>query len=121
MAAIAGSGALLAFLSVAFGAFAAHGLRRRLPAERLAHVHTGAQYQMYHGLAMILAAALPAGLGSGAARAAAGWLFAAGAVLFSGSLYALALSGARRWGAVTPLGGLCFLAGWATLLISVWS
>lgn len=94
-------------LAVLCGAFAAHGLAARLDAHSLAIFDTGARYHMYHALAMGLAALA----GSRCAAIA----FLAGIVLFSGSLYALALSGLPLLGAVTPVGGVCFLAGWALL------
>ncbi len=105
-------GALSAFVSVAAGAFGAHALRTRLAPDLLAVFETGARYQMFHALAL-LAVAWAVGRWPGAA--AAGWLFLAGTVLFSGSLYALALTGARGLGAVTPFGGVAFLAGWLWL------
>lgn len=112
-------GSLLAFLSVAFGAFASHALARRVSSDRLAIFQTGSQYQMYHAFALI-ATGLVGRLvvtGSGLINLA-GWLFLIGVVLFSGSLYLLTLTGVKKWGAVTPLGGLCFLAGWACFLFS---
>ena len=109
-------GSASALIAVAAGAFGAHGLRARLTPELLAVFETGARYQMYHALALLAASwALTRWPGPWPARA--GWLFLAGTVLFSGSLYALALSGVRWLGAVTPLGGLAFLAGWACLLL----
>ena len=107
-------GALSALVAVAAGAFGAHGLRARLPPDLLAVFETGARYQMYHALGLI-AAAWVAERWPGTPSAAAGWLFAAGTVIFSGSLYALALTGVRGLGAVTPLGGVAFLAGWLAL------
>jgi len=107
-------GALSGFVGVAAGAFGAHALKARLAPDLLAAFHTGAQYQMYHALAL-LAAAWAVARWPGGAATAAGWLFLAGTLLFSGSLYALALSGVRALGAVTPIGGLAFLAGWACL------
>lgn len=112
-----GLGALLAGLAVAAGAFGAHGLRGRLDAEMLAVFETGARYQMYHGLAL-LAVAWAAQRWPDGHAAAAGWLFVAGIALFSGSLYVLSISGVRSLGAITPLGGLCFLAGWAALALT---
>ena len=113
-----GLGALSAGLAVAAGAFGAHGLRARVSPEMLAVFETGARYQMYHALALLAvgwaASRWPAG-----GAAIAGWLFLAGTLLFSGSLYLLALGGPRWLGAVTPVGGLCFLAGWALLAWSV--
>ena len=109
-----GLGALSAFVSVAAGAFGAHALKARLPADLLAIFETGARYQMYHALGLI-AVAWAHARWPGGATAAAGWLLVAGTVLFSGSLYALALSGVRVLGAVTPFGGAAALAGWLLL------
>ena len=106
-------GAVSAFCSVALGAFGAHALKSRLSSEALAIFETAARYQMFHALALLLVAALPQ------LRASlAGWLFVAGTILFSGSLYALALTGLRGLGAVTPIGGLCFLTGWVVLALA---
>jgi uncharacterized membrane protein YgdD (TMEM256/DUF423 family) len=107
-------GALSAFVSVAAGAFGAHALRSRVAPDLLATFETGARYQMYHALGL-LAVAWAASRWPGALTSAAGWLLVAGTVLFSGSLYALVLSGVRALGAVTPVGGVAFLAGWALL------
>ena len=107
-------GALSAFVSVAAGAFGAHALRARLAPDLLGIFETGARYEMYHALALV-AVAWAAQRWPGPATSAAGWLFVAGTLLFSGSLYALALSGVRAIGAVTPFGGVAFLAGWALL------
>jgi len=107
-------GALAGFVGVALGAFGAHGLRNRLSPEMLAVFETGVRYQMFHALAILSTAIALARIDGWAVRAA-GWSFAAGIVLFSGSLYLLALTGVRSLGAVTPLGGLAFLAGWALL------
>ena len=110
---LAAVGAVNAAVAVACGAFAAHGLRGRLEPRALEVFETAARYQMYHALAMILAAAL----GSAGARTA-GWIFQAGIVAFSGSLYALALTNATALGAITPLGGAAFLVGWVWLATS---
>ena len=107
-------GALSAFASVAAGAFGAHALKARLAPEMLAAFETGARYQMFHALGLLGAAWASSRL-PGPSAAWAGWLFALGTVLFSGSLYAVALGGARWLGAVTPVGGLAFLAGWLAL------
>ena len=107
-------GALSALVSVAAGAFGAHALRARLEPDLLAVFETGARYEMYHALGLV-AVAWAAARWPGGVVTAAGWLFVAGTVLFSGSLYALALTGVRALGAVTPLGGVAFLAGWAAL------
>jgi uncharacterized membrane protein YgdD (TMEM256/DUF423 family) len=107
-------GGLSGFVSVAAGAFGAHALRARLPPDLLAAFETGARYQMVHALGLVAAAWVSARF-PGPAGPLAGWLFVAGTALFSGSLYALALSGVRGFGAVTPVGGLAFLAGWLAL------
>ena len=107
-------GALSAFVGVALGAFAAHGLKSRLDPAMLATFEIGVRYHMYHALAL-LGVAWAATRWPGPWVNAGGWLFVAGIVVFSGSLYVLALTGARWLGAVTPLGGLAFLAGWLCL------
>ncbi|HEX5581070.1 MAG TPA: DUF423 domain-containing protein [Gemmatimonadaceae bacterium] len=107
-------GALSAGLAVAAGAFGAHALRARLSVGDLATFETGVRYQMYHALAL-LAVAWIAHQWPGGLPRAAGWLFVAGTVIFSGSLYTLVLTGQRWLGAVTPIGGVAFLAGWACL------
>jgi len=110
-------GAVLGFLGVALGAFGAHGLRARLSPEMLAVFETGVRYHMYHALALVVTSMLMARM-TGWLVAAAGWSFVAGIVLFSGSLYALAMSGVTVLGAITPLGGLAFLLGWAFLAVA---
>lgn len=110
--------AVLGFLGVALGAFGAHGLKKRLAAvadgdQRLAWWNTGAQYQLIHALAIGLSALRPDPMHHGSA--AAPWLFAGGVAIFSGSLYAMTITGQRKLGAVTPIGGLLFLAGWAAV------
>jgi uncharacterized membrane protein YgdD (TMEM256/DUF423 family) len=111
-------GASYGLLGVAFGAFGAHALRSRLSPEMLAVYHTGVEYQFYHALALLAVGLLalqrcPPGL------PLAGWCFATGVLLFSGSLYLLALTGTRWLGAITPFGGLLFLVGWGALIWSV--
>ena len=114
------AGAVAGLIAVAFGAFGAHGLRGRLSPDMLAVFETGVRYHMYHALALLLTAALASrdALHGSRAIAAAGWLFIAGIVLFSGSLYALAVTGVTVLGAITPIGGVAFLAGWAALAIA---
>ena len=107
-------GAVAAFLAVGFGAFGAHGLRGRLSPEMMAVFESAVRYQMYHALALVLVALLLGRMDGWLIRTA-GWCFVAGIVLFSGSLYVLAVSGVTILGAITPLGGLAFLAGWACL------
>ena len=110
-------GALAGVAGVGLGAFGAHGLRGRLSPEMLAVFETGVRYHMYHALALVATAALMGRL-DGRLVNAAGWLFTAGIVLFSGSLYAVALTGVTIFGAITPIGGVAFLAGWACLAIA---
>ena len=112
-------GAVSGFLAVAAGAFGAHALKGRLTPEALAAFETGARYQLVHAVALVA-------VGLGGARLAprdlrgvgASWVV--GSALFAGSLYAYALTGQRLWGAVTPLGGLAFLLGWAWLAVAAW-
>ena len=110
-------GAILAFVAVAAGAFGAHALKDTLGEARIDVFKTGAQYQMYHALAL-LAVGLAAFRWDSGFLDAAGWLFVAGIVLFSGSLYALAITDVKVLGAITPLGGLCFLIGWALVAVA---
>jgi len=112
-----GLGAVCAFLSVAAGAFGAHALRSRLTPDLLATFETAARYQMYHAFGLFAAGYASERFG-GKASSAAGLLFVVGTLIFSGSLYALALTGLRALGALTPVGGLCFLAGWALLALA---
>jgi uncharacterized membrane protein YgdD (TMEM256/DUF423 family) len=107
-------GALSGLISVAAGAFGAHALRLRLAPEFLSVFETAARYQMSHALAL-LAAAWAASHWPGRKPKWAGWCFVVGTVLFSGSLYTLALTGTRWLGAITPLGGIAFMAGWLCL------
>jgi uncharacterized membrane protein YgdD (TMEM256/DUF423 family) len=112
LVAVAGA---LGFSGVALGAFGAHALKARLSPDLLEVYKTGVFYQLVHAVALLAVNGLWARLRAPRVTAA---LFVAGVVIFSGSLYALAISGVRVWGAVTPFGGLAFLAGWATLLLS---
>lgn len=113
------AGALSACLAVAAGAFGAHALRATLEPGALAVFETAARYQLVHALAVVVVAALLERPRHPAVRRAA-WAFLAGTVLFSGSLYALALTGTRWWGAVTPLGGAGFIGGWLLLAWGSW-
>lgn len=110
-------GAWLGAAGVVLGAFGAHGLKARVPAERVAIWDTAAKYHLIHALAL-LATAWASERWPGASTTAAGWLFLAGIVIFSGSLYALAATDVRALGAITPIGGLCFIAGWIALALS---
>jgi uncharacterized membrane protein YgdD (TMEM256/DUF423 family) len=107
-------GAIYGFLGIALGAFGAHGLRERLTPDLLAVWKTAVEYQFYHALALLLVGLLASQRPS-IALTNAGICFALGVLIFSGSLYTLALSGQRWLGAITPIGGLLFLAGWALL------
>jgi len=111
-------GSLMAFLGVALGAFGAHALKGRLSSEMLDIFEVGVRYQMYHALAL-LAVAWASSRWPQSQASAGGWAFLAGIVIFSGSLYVLSLTGARWIGAITPIGGVAFLIGWAVLAWSV--
>lgn len=113
-------GACSGFLSVVCGAFGAHALSTRLDPKMLAVFQTGAQYQMYHALALVLlgACSLASVELVGTALTVSGWAFVFGSVVFSGSLYALALSGVRWLGAITPIGGLAFMVGWLAMAVA---
>ena len=112
-------GSASAFIGVGAGAFGAHALKARLTPDLLAVFDTGARYPMIHALGL-LAVAWACARWPGRPARAAGWCFVAGTVMFSGSLYALALTGMRGLGAVTPFGGVAFLVGWALLAWSAW-
>jgi uncharacterized membrane protein YgdD (TMEM256/DUF423 family) len=126
-------GAIFGFIGVALGAFGSHALRSKLTPDRVATFETGVRYQMWHALALFVVVIVEAWTPSGGSSSftlvadrggapllfAAGWLFAGGIVLFSGSLYALAVTHNRAWGAVTPFGGTCLLLGWAMLLFAI--
>ncbi|MCF6437044.1 DUF423 domain-containing protein [Pseudoalteromonas sp. MMG022] len=111
---LAGSG--FCMLSVMLGAFAAHGLKRHLDEYALSIFKTASDYQMTHGLALLAVALL---LKWGVKVNLSGWLLIAGIALFSGSLYLLALTGVKWLGAITPLGGLCFIAAWIVLIVKI--
>lgn len=110
-------GALMGGVGVGLGAFGAHALKSRLSTDMLAVFETGVRYQMYHALAL-LAVGLLMTRTDGRAIVLAGWSFTAGILLFSGSLYALTLTGITTLGAITPIGGLAFLVGWFALAIA---
>ncbi|MBD0362855.1 MAG: DUF423 domain-containing protein [Coleofasciculus sp. C3-bin4] len=120
--------ALLGGLAVAAGAFASHALKEKLTERALEIFETGARYQMYHALALLLVALLcNSGLQTLPYEAppptlvTAGIAFIVGVVIFSGSLYALSLTGIKWLGAITPLGGVAFLVGWGCLAVAAWS
>ncbi|MBI3004222.1 MAG: DUF423 domain-containing protein [Ignavibacteriales bacterium] len=112
-------GSVGGFFSVALGAFGAHTLKPQITSEMLSAFETGVRYQMYHSLALFV---VGYALGIYARRqfAVAGWLFVAGIVMFSGSLYAMAVMGMTWLGPVTPIGGVAFLAGWLVLAYGFW-
>ena len=125
-------GAAFGLVGVLLGAFGSHALRSKLTPERVATFETGVRYQLWHALALFTVVLVDAWGpttgpvfsltetgGGGWPVATAGWLFVAGIVLFSGSLYVLSLTGKRGWGAVTPFGGACLVLGWAALLIAI--
>lgn len=112
-------GGLFGGLAVIAGAFGAHALRGRLSAGFLSAFEAGVRYQMYHALALLAVALLLERRPSGALRAS-GWCFVGGTLVFSGSLYLLALTGIGWWGAVTPLGGVALIVGWGLLAYGLW-
>lgn len=114
------SAAISGFFAVVIGAFAAHGLKKILAPELLEVAKTGVQYQMYHALVLLLVGLWLSYRPATVSLKAAGLAFILGILMFSGSLYALALGAPRWFGPITPLGGLCFLVGWLLLLITAW-
>lgn len=114
--------AILGGLSVAAGAFGAHALRDKISERSLEIFDTGTRYQMYHALALLLVAILLSRIESPPSTLiASGWLFILGIAIFSGSLYALSLTGIKSLGAITPLGGAAFIAGWGALAFAAWN
>ena len=112
--------AALMFAGVAAGAFGAHALKARLTPDELAIWQTAVQYHVWHGIGLLAVGLLLLHRPDSVALGVSGWLFVAGIALFSGSLYALALTGARGLGALTPLGGIAFLGGWAAMAWAAW-
>ncbi|MCM3748053.1 DUF423 domain-containing protein [Paenibacillus pasadenensis] len=113
-------GAVHALISVALGAFGAHGLKERLDPDMLAVFETGAQYQMYHAIALILIAFAASKLGERRGLRIGGRLINAGIFFFSGSLYVLSMTGISWLGAIAPIGGTCFILGWGITAYSAW-
>ncbi|MCB1877165.1 MAG: DUF423 domain-containing protein [Chromatiales bacterium] len=111
-------GAINGFLAVGLGAFGAHGLRQRLDAAMLEVFRTGVDYHAMHALALLAVGLMLAHMPQSTPLKWAGWAFVLGIVLFSGSLYALSITGTRGLGIVTPFGGILFLIGWALLAVS---
>jgi len=113
-------GSISGFLSVALGAFGAHALKEKLDEYSLGIFHTGVTYQTTHALALVLVALLLKWYPDSSGLVWAGWCFVAGTLIFSGSLYTLAMTGIKVLGAITPIGGVLFLVGWALLAIHAW-
>ncbi len=109
--------AINGFLAVALGAFGAHGLKGKLAENLFSAYETGVQYHFYHALALLGVALLMQRFQESTAFLVSGWLFIVGILLFSGSLYGLALGGSKILGPITPMGGACFLAGWVALFV----
>ncbi len=114
-------GSLAGGLAVALGAFGAHALRGRLGEDLLATFEIGVRYQLYHALALLAVAFAIGRWPASGAAVWAGWCFAGGILIFSGSLYLLSLTGARWLGAITPIGGLLLIAGWICLAWAAWT
>ncbi len=112
--------ALSGMFAVIFGAFGAHGLRGRLDDYAMGVFETAVQYHFYHALALLAVGIIALSQPQTTLLKSSGWLFLLGTLIFSGSLYILALSGVKWLGAVTPLGGLAFIAGWACLAVASW-
>jgi len=113
-------GGLQAFLAVALGTFGAHALKERLSVEMTAIYHTSVQYHFYHALGLLAVGLIALHLSSSSWISWAGGLMLAGILLFSGSLYLLALTGVRWLGMITPLGGMAFLLAWLCVVVGVW-
>jgi uncharacterized membrane protein YgdD (TMEM256/DUF423 family) len=114
------SAAVFLFAAVALGAFGAHALKAKLAPESMAVYQTAVQYHFWHALGLLAVGVLLGQRPEGGALVVAAWLLIAGLILFCGSLYALALTGVRGWGAVAPVGGVAFLAAWAALAWAAW-
>ncbi|MGG4215311.1 DUF423 domain-containing protein [Paenibacillus sp. FSL L8-0638] len=112
-------GCIVMFLAVALGAFGAHALKKRLSADMMSIFQTGIQYQIAHGLGLLLLGVLADRLVHSSLIVTAGWVMLVGILLFSGSLYALSVSGVKKLGAITPIGGLAFLASWVIVIVAV--
>ena len=111
---------ILSGLAVALGAFGAHALKARLSPDMLQIFETGVRYHFYHALALGLVVVAMQYWPKTNLPTIAGWLFVVGIVIFSGSLYILSTTGVRWWGAITPIGGVAFIAGWACLAFAAW-
>lgn len=114
------SGAVAMALAVALGAFGAHGLKSRLTEEMLTIFETGIQYHFYHAIGLLILGLVAQYLPDSGLLEWSGWLMIFGIIIFSGSLYILSITGSRWLGAITPIGGLCFIASWIFLALAVW-
>ena len=114
------TGIFLGALAIILGAFGAHGLEEKLDADAIQTFETGVKYQMYHALALMLVAILISRFPNSILLTVAGYAFVAGIFIFSGSLYALTLTGIKWLGAITPIGGLAFIIGWLCLALATW-
>ncbi|MGG4207367.1 DUF423 domain-containing protein [Paenibacillus jamilae] len=112
-------GCIVMFLAVALGAFGTHALKKRLSVDMMSIFQTGIQYQIAHGLGLLLLGVLADSLVHSSLIVTAGWVMLVGILLFSGSLYALSISGVKKLGAITPIGGLAFLASWVIVIVAV--
>ncbi|OBA04433.1 hypothetical protein A9P44_17895 [Paenibacillus polymyxa] len=112
-------GCIMMFLAVALGAFGAHALKKRLSTDMMSIFQTGIQYQIAHGLGLLLLGVLAGNLVHSSLIVTAGWVMLVGILLFSGSLYVLSVSGVKKLGAITPVGGLAFLASWVIVIVAV--
>lgn len=113
-------GSVAMALAVILGAFGAHGLKKVLSEEMLAIFETGVTYHFYHAIGLLVIGIVARYLPDSALLSWSGWLMLAGIIVFSGSLYLLSISGTRWLGAVTPFGGLCFIASWILFAVTVW-
>ncbi|KZE67057.1 hypothetical protein AV545_23570 [Paenibacillus jamilae] len=112
-------GCIMMFLAVALGAFGSHALKKRLSTDMMSIFQTGIQYQIAHGLGLLLLGVLAGNLVHSSLIVTAGWVMLVGILLFSGSLYVLSVSGVKKLGAITPIGGLAFLASWVIVIVAV--
>ncbi|NGP89245.1 DUF423 domain-containing protein [Fodinibius halophilus] len=113
-------GSIAMALAVALGAFGAHGLKSKLTQEMLEIFETGVQYHFYHALGLLAVGIIAKYLPNSSLLSWSGWLMLAGILIFSGSLYILSISGIRWLGAITPIGGICFITAWILLALTVW-
>jgi uncharacterized membrane protein YgdD (TMEM256/DUF423 family) len=114
-------GSIAMALAVGLGAFGAHGLKNRLTQEMLDIFETGVRYHFYHAIGLLIIGLIASHLPESALLKWSGWLMVAGILIFSGSLYILSVSGIRWLGAVTPIGGICFIASWVLIALAVWN